>query len=461
MIIFVVLNWFFLLTIASIILISIFHDRSLILKPSVAVIIYFHIMYEWAATLKAVEIFSFLQEPWIFLVLSHGFPCIGLIVTLKIGRKKTDRIFKRIVSTDFKIKWSGIIGLLPLVLLFAVFIVLYLSYVPFEQTGLYKIAFDHVSSVDAAIARDMSVKFLDNAALRYGYTIIMGALAPLLAVFAFQLGWKKMKCHNWGQAMLFFLSVVVIGVFSTLSGARAYPAYILMAILFSELIRRGLPFKPIRMVIGLIVILLLPTVLTLLREGKPLDMKLIGAYLLEKSLYSRMMIIPMETGLWHVHYAQKHGFFGVSAIPKLAALVGIASVNVPNIIAQTQFQNPKTTSTSNTAFVYAYYSYFGLIAFIPCLIGLWLLDSCLLLYERLSSAVLLPCVATISMAANLFANTEYTIALFSQGFLFVLLFSWGADRFQINWRWWRLMRRRKVGRLRFQVKKALWGRKYS
>jgi hypothetical protein len=51
----------------------------------------------------------------------------------------------------------------------------------------------------------------------------------------------------------------------------------------------------------------------------------------------------------------------------------------------------------------------------------------LLVYRQLSDNLLIPCVACISIAANIFSNTEYTISLFSQGFLFLLLVSWAAD----------------------------------
>jgi hypothetical protein len=40
---------------------------------------------------------------------------------------------------------------------------------------------------------------------------------------------------------------------------------------------------------------------------------------------------------------------------------------------------------------------------------------------------LIPCVACISIAANTFSNTEYSISLFSQGFLLLLLVSWTVD----------------------------------
>lgn len=200
-----------------------------------------------------------------------------------------------------------------------------------------------------------------------------------------------------------------------------------MVILFAGLLSRGFPIKPVYLVLAILLILTFPTILNLLREGKIVTAKNFFEYMLGRTL-NRVLIIPMETGLYHVQYAQEHGFFGIQAIPKLAALLGIKPLDVPNFIAQKMSGSPFDTTTANTAYIYAYYSYFGLSAFIPCLIGLWLLDLSLLVYRKLSDNLLIPCVACISIAANTFSMVEYTISLFSFGFLFLLLVSWAADR---------------------------------
>ena len=163
-----------------------------------------------------------------------------------------------------------------------------------------------------------------------------------------------------------------------------------------------------------------------MREGQFVTVEYFFDYL-RGVILDRVAMLPMETGLWHVHYAQENGFFGIQAIPRLAELLEIEAINVPNLIALMYSSETMESTTANTAYIYAYYSYFGLIAFVPSLVGLWLLDMGLVIYRNLSDNLLIPCVACISMTTNVFSNTEYTIALFTQGFLLLLIISWVVD----------------------------------
>ena len=124
----------------------------------------------------------------------------------------------------------------------SLFMVLYLSHVPFRSTGLYKIFF---SPAEAALARDMSVKFLDNAFLRYGHNIMMAVFAPLLAVLTLQIMLVHWQRRNWFWLLFYLISLVVILLAASISGARSYSAAIVMVIIFALLLRRGFPLKPV------------------------------------------------------------------------------------------------------------------------------------------------------------------------------------------------------------------------
>lgn len=420
--VFVAVNWALVIATSIILVVSIWRDRSLLIKPSIMVILFFHVMCQWGTAIQAGRIELFLPKPWIFVLLSQGFPVIGLAVSLLTCRRSARAIWERIIDhkpADLSRKNKAMI---LLAIFFILFIFLYLSHVPFRTTGLYKIFF---SPAESALARDMSVKFLDNAFLRYGHNIMMAVFAPLLAVLTLQIMLVHGQRRNWLWVLFYLVCLVVILLATSISGARAYSAYIIMAILFAELLRRGFPIKPVYLVLATLLILTFPTMLSLLREGKAVTAKDFYDYL-RGSILDRVVIIPMETGLYHVKYAQEYGYFGIQAIPKLATAIGIEPLNIPNFIAKYMYGSIYTTS-ANTAYIYAYYSYFGLLAFIPCLVGLWLLDLSLLVYRKLSANLLIPCVACISIAANTFSQTEYTISLFSQGFLLLLLVSWAVD----------------------------------
>ena len=78
--------------------VSVWRDRSLLLKPSIMAILFFHVMCQWGTALQAGRIESALPQPWVFVLLSHGFPMIGLAVSLLIGRRSARVIWERIID---------------------------------------------------------------------------------------------------------------------------------------------------------------------------------------------------------------------------------------------------------------------------------------------------------------------------------------------------------------------------
>ncbi len=421
---FVALNWILVLLTAFIILVNVFKDRSLLVKPSMMTILFFHIMCQWGTALEAARVQSVLPNPWIFVLLSHGFPLLGLLVSLLLGRRAARRVWTRIGGQDGDDVVAKLWPALFLSLGLLVFLFLYLSAVPFRSTGLYAI---FTSPEQAALARDMSVKFLDHTFLRYGHNMVMAALVPLLAVVLFQLCLVLKKKGQWGKLLLALAGLLLLFPVASISGARSYSAILVLVILTAWLLRKGFRISPLLPLSALVVVLVFPTLLTILREGRELTLERFVQYF-KNSAYQRVLIIPMETGLMHTAYAQTYGTFGVRSMPRLAGLFGVESLDVRNYIGKINSNYPKDTTTMNTAYVYAYYSYFGLLAFLPCLIGLWLLDLSLLLYQQLSSVMLVPCIAAISIATHSFSICEYTISLFSFGFLVILLLSWSIDR---------------------------------
>jgi hypothetical protein len=422
--IFVIVNWLLVIITCIALFVMIWMDRSLLLKPSIMAILFFHIMCQWGTALEAGRIEQFLPRPWVFVLLSHGFPVIGLAVSLLIWRLSVRAIWGQVIDQKPEDLSRKNKALMLLALFFVAFMLLYFSHVPFRTTGLYKIFF---SPAESGLARDMSVKFLGNAFLRYGHNIMMAVFAPLMAVLTMQIlliHWQK---RNWSWMAFYLTCLVVIFLAASISGARSYSAGIIMVILFALLLRRGFLLRPAYLVVIALLILTFPTLLSLLREGKAVTATNFFAYL-RGSTFERVVITPMKTGLYHVQYAQQHGYFGIKAIPKLATTMGIEPLNVPDFIAKYMSGSPLDTSTANTAYIYAYYSYFGLIAFLPCLLGLWLLDLSLLVYRCLSNTMLIPCVAGVAIGVNIFSSVEYTVGLFTFGILLLPLVSWSVDR---------------------------------
>ncbi|MFC1461722.1 hypothetical protein ACFLQR_04310, partial [Verrucomicrobiota bacterium] len=93
---FVFCNWFFCVFTSTLLVIIIWHQRFLLIKPSFIVICFFHIMIQWAATVNSPSIEVYLPDPWAFALLAQGFPLIGLMVSMWIGRRNARTVWQRL-----------------------------------------------------------------------------------------------------------------------------------------------------------------------------------------------------------------------------------------------------------------------------------------------------------------------------------------------------------------------------
>ena len=212
----------------------------------------------------------------------------------------------------------------------------------------------------------------------------------------------------------------------SLTGARGPVVIIILTIFIALFLKKGVPIRPLAIVLAAIVILSLPTMVTIFREGLELNISLFFQYLISATM-ERIFVGPMISGLYYVHYAQTVGFFGIAGIPKLAVLFGVAPVNAPNITAV--YYGPSLLSGHNNAcYVLTYYSYFGTIFLVFSLIGLWLLDFAVLVYSRLNDSWLLPCIASVSVASISFVSADYSVSLLTGGFGVLLIGSLIFDR---------------------------------
>jgi hypothetical protein len=303
--------------------------------------------------------------------------------------------------------------------------VLFLGTVPIRQTGLHAILFNPSMALQA---REESLKLVPNPLVRYSYNFLVSAVAPMVAVLlsaSLVVALRRLKALR---------AIAILGVLAgllaiaSLTGARFYPAAIVLAVLIAWFLRRGLPAKLLAVAIPCAIgVVTIPAVLTILREGNTLTAESF-VLSLRTSIFSRLFSIPMEMGLWHAHYAQTSGFIGVAGIPKLAALLDVEPVNVANRLALIYAAETFDTQLANACYVFSYYAYFGLPSLAFSLLGLWLLDSALLVYRRLGATLLLPCVATVTVASLGFVSVDYTIGLVTNGFIPALIVALAADR---------------------------------
>lgn len=391
--------------------------RYLFVKPSMALLVWSHFLFQWPFAILSAYYENVLPDPYSFLLIVHGFVLIGLLVSQTTGEKSAQVIFTRarldVASAGF---------LRPVVLLSiycGIVVAIYLSVVPMTKTGLYVII---ANPQLATLARDESLKQVTNHTVIYLYSTMASGVVPVLAGFLAVYIVNSIRARKPLPAILGVSVILTLLVGVSLTGARAAAVKLLVVLVVAILIRQGIPFRPLPFVLACALVLAPATILSLLREGQTISVGNFFEYL-GRYIVSRAFVMPLHTGAFYVHYAQTQGFIGVAAIPRLATLLGVTPIDVPDTIgsiyAHSGVQSVRTSA--NGGFLFSYYSYFGLISLPICLGLLWLLDLSLVLYQRLSSQILLPTLAASAVCCLAFVTSDFTTVLVTHGFLVVLL----------------------------------------
>jgi hypothetical protein len=416
-------SWVFCLLTSLLLFSTVRRWRYLLIKPSVFFLFCFHLFIQWPAAVFAGEIERFLSDPWSFGVMAQAFPLIGLAGSLCYGGRSARIVWQRLQHPAPVRRMLRRRAIRLLALCIVLVVAYYLSIVPFARTGLYAVFFDPSAS---AVARQTSLALLDAPLLQYSYSFVPTVFAPLMAVLlAAALGRSLLELRPIASLAL-LLALAGVLVASSLTGARSLAATIVLAVVLAWLLRKKLPFNPLYAGILGVVVLAVPVVLTIFREGRTPDVAMFGRYL-QSLVLDRIFWAPLETGLWFAQYVQHHGLFGIAAIPKLAWLAGVPSINAPNLVGRAYTPWQYDFINANTSFVFAYYAYFGLASLPFSLLALWFLDVAVLAYRRIGDNLLVACVAAASVATMELLSIEYSTFWLSGGYGALLLVAFVVD----------------------------------
>ena len=423
---FVIINWLYAIF-CSWWLYDLFRNRRyLFIKPSIFLISYTHLFFQWPLAIFAGYYENWLPNPYTMIVLVHGYVVFGLAGSVLSQEREASRIWNAIHRYEWN-KYSNTRIKTIFILAGIVFAVTaaYLSYVPITSTGLYAILFSPDTS---GVAREESLKLLDYGGLKYAYSIMSSSVVPLLAALLTM----QLLSDKENRKVLLVVPIVLVLIFAgisvSLTGTRAGLFNMAIVVAFVVLWKRGLTVKP-----GTVIIIILAAIspaifLSLLREGKEIGefAKLYFTYL--GYISNRAFLMPFHVGGWYIHHAQEYGVLGIGAFPKLAGLFGVGPLDGPNIIglayASRYYGLPVMESISATAgYLFSSYGYIGIAALPLSLLGLWLTDVSILVYRRLGGYILIPCVASISLATLMFVQSDYTVVWITHGFGTILLLS--------------------------------------
>ena len=136
---YVIINLFFCILTALWIAGIFFTQRYLLIKPSMLLVTFSHIFFQWPITIYAGYYEYFLPDPYAVALLIHAYVDLGLLVSVFTFRRDARTTWDRIIDPRIFEKAVSIKAVVFTTSLVVCVIVFYLSYVPFKNTGLYAI----------------------------------------------------------------------------------------------------------------------------------------------------------------------------------------------------------------------------------------------------------------------------------------------------------------------------------
>lgn len=424
MTLFVLLSWILCISTSFILVIILLRYRFLLIKPTIIIITFFHFRIQWAATFQAGFIENYLPQPFSFFILVQIFPLVGLAVAFFTFHESARMILSRLSQRSlfsFSLETGVVCILLIIVSVISIF---YISNVSFSQTGLYTIFSDPLKSAEA---REASLTLVENQLVKYGFSFLKHVFAPLLSVFLMIFVLKNIK-RKYSRSLIASIALVLIFFIVSITGERAASASLILTIIWAFYLNKGMPFRPHYILLAILLVLTPPVLISILREDQTINLLQFFEYL-RGGIFRRVFVLPMEVGLNHVHYAQVNGFVGIAAIPKISALFGIQPIYVANLIYLTYYSYPIKSGLANSCYVLSYYSYFGILSVFLSLFCLWILDFVILVFKKIkNNMLLLACVASIFTTSISFIANDFTIVLWTHGFLLLLFIPWLLDK---------------------------------
>jgi hypothetical protein len=214
--------------------------------------------------------------------------------------------------------------------------------VPLRRTGLWAVFFN---PDDAYIAREMSLKLLNDPYIRYSYSFFRASIAPLLACLIFM-----MRSKNIVTRIVQWVLIGVVALSAALPGDRASAGVILLCVAaaacFAKLHRLNKE-TPLLAGLGVAGMLTILVVFSILRSESAafVDMQLIL-----QILKHRVFLAPFETGIDTVRFYNEVVSPEYTGSRILSWLTGLVYIDVPRqagLFAGSAFDTVNMTTFSS------------------------------------------------------------------------------------------------------------------
>lgn len=406
------------------------NERFLMVKPTFWFTAFFHLIIQWASAIYHKDIFERLDEPYNFFLLTQILPFFLLLVIRWTFRASALKLWDKVQVTVKQKEYLEKKFQLLVIPFFGICITIlgiYLMYVPLTQTGLYK-NFSNVDPLEAIIARENSMKLLSQQWLKYLFVFFDKFLGGVTASMLTLLILFKASKKKYLTILIYILMICIIVIGAMLPGARVSGALIFF-LCFATVAFYNIKKIKIFKYLLLSMLIIMPAVVTQMFKYNKIGPEEFW-FAFEEILIRRALFIPMEVGIYWLDYVEDYGYWGIAGIPKIAAIVGVESVNVPNYLANHYWGgNLVTSGFMNGSFVFGYFSYFGYWSFPILLAAILILDFWVIAYRMVSKPLLIPTIVTLNGACINLISSDYLTLYLTYGFFTGIIFMLGLSNF--------------------------------
>lgn len=385
-------------------------QRYVFLAPAAFFSFLYHIFLQLPMLLYFPEISILVGGDSAIIIFLSSFPLVALYLSTILSGRHTKAVFDNIRharrpnnTAIFAVSFMAIIC-----------IGLYLLFVTPTATGLY-VVFTSDDSIQKTIAREESRKLLPEVP-RYAQAIGATVLSAMLSICACWSVADKVRASGAMASLphlLFVMIIVVVSMmFAAIDGARAPGSGIIVCIVLFFFIKGNLTIVKAH----IIIIVLACAVIVALQVLRSDDESIFDSISI---VVDRVVYVCLMTGIETIGYAERNGYFGIGAIPKLAAIFGVEPVNAGNEVCRYLYPNsPIGSGLANCCFVFSYYAYFGLMA-LPVVMSLVaLLDVMLIIIVKFVD----PTQQTLALVGVLYpmimlVSMDYSIVFITGGCL--------------------------------------------
>ena len=295
--------------------------------------------------------------------------------------------------------------------IYMIFCVLYLITVGWQNTGLYGLI---SMSADAGFMREAGMKSMSNPIISYGFTISIKFLAPALVIIL-----VLKSCYGALTTSKLVILMLAIALPASIFGSRGASAMIILTGVYLFIYFLGFKGRLRFMPVVLVLVLSLPLILMFLKmqatSGQAEALPIVFL-----NLFDRIVYRSLTAELWQLSYVGDFGFFGISGIPKIATIFGIAPIDIFNTVG-VYFRPSSPEISATTSFLTANYALFGVIGILVSLFQLLFLDFLSALTFKLKPVYAILLSGMLILPSFSLAFSAFETLFISRGVLIVML----------------------------------------